>query len=383
MSTDRGAGAQASGAVGSAAWRAEAERGQERALPQHGGALVTCSAPLGGGGLGRHMQEILDALERLGLAHDYICEAPAAQPPRDQRRELQVPRSRALTPLTRLSPAWRLWSASRRFDLAAARRLPAAEHLIAFNGTAGAQFASAARAGTRSLALVSATAHMRHVLAQQRRAHRSYPLERPWATHLLRRNLAEYARAQRIYVSSRYVWESFRSEGVAEEALALFPLTPHPRFEREPGDGAADTFDVVYVGGLSVDKGVPLLLDAFARVPHADMRLLLVGGWKTRAMRRHVEAVCGRDARVRVAPGDPRERLRTASLYVHPTYSDGFAYAPAEAMACGVPVIVSEDTGMKDLVERGRDGEVLPTGDAAALSEAIDAAYRGELLSRR
>ncbi len=66
---------------------------------------------------------------------------------------------------------------------------------------------------------------------------------------------------------------------------------------------------------------------------------------------------------------------------MHPAYEDGFAYAPAEALAAGVPVLVSEDTGMKDLIERGRDGEVLPTGDLDALTEAIDAAYRGELLA--
>jgi hypothetical protein len=39
-------------------------------------------------------------------------------------------------------------------------------------------------------------------------------------------------------------------------------------------------------------------------------------------------------------------------------------------------VLVSEDTGMKDLIDRGRNGLVLPTGDLNALTEAIDAAYR-------
>ena len=51
-----------------------------------------------------------------------------------------------------------------------------------------------------------------------------------------------------------------------------------------------------------------------------------------------------------------------------------------EALACGVPVIVSEDTGMKELIRAERDGLVLPTGDLVALTEAIGACYRGELL---
>ena len=79
-------------------------------------------------------------------------------------------------------------------------------------------------------------------------------------------------------------------------------------------------------------------------------------------------------------PGDPLPHLRSAALCVHPAYEDGFAYAPAEALAAGVPVIVSEDTGMKELIEPGRTGLILATGDLDALTEAIEAAYRGEVL---
>ena len=97
-------------------------------------------------------------------------------------------------------------------------------------------------------------------------------------------------------------------------------------------------------------------------------------------MRRFVEASCAGDPRISVRPGDPLTRLRTARLCVHATYEDGFAYAPAEALAAGVPTIVSADTGMKELISEGRNGLVLATGDEQALSEAIDAAYRGEIL---
>jgi len=57
---------------------------------------------------------------------------------------------------------------------------------------------------------------------------------------------------------------------------------------------------------------------------------------------------------------------------VHPTYEDGFAYAPAEALACGVPVLVSEDTGMRELIEPGVSGQIVPTDDPGALSEATE-----------
>ncbi len=362
-----------------AAWRERAAREQEAALPD-GSSLLTCSAPLGGGGLGRHMREILDALERLGREHEHIGEARSS-PPADPRREVELTRRTLLRPLTRFSPAWRLWSASDAFDRAATARLVPADNLIGFNGTSIRQFRRAASAGIGAVSLVSATAHMREVIAQHARAHRQYPIERPWATRLLRRNLAEYARAERLYVSSDYVARSFLERGFDPARLVRFSLTPDECFR--PADGPRpDTFDVVYVGGLTVDKGVPLLLDAFARLTHADLRLVLVGGWKTRAMRQRVQAAVAGDGRVRVEPGDPLAALQSAGVYVHPTYTDGFGYAPAEALACGAPVLVSEDTGMSELVREGRTGRVLPTGDVSALADAIDAAYRGELLGR-
>jgi glycosyltransferase involved in cell wall biosynthesis len=374
MSTEPASG----GRVGSEDWRAAAHAAQEAALPD-GSVLVTCSAPLGAGGLGRHLQEIVDALDRRGQPRDYISEAPGSGPAPDPARELRVHRPRALAPLTRYSPGWRLWSASVAFDRAAARRLVPADHLLAFNGTALRQFRSLPRGEEPTRAIVSATAHMRRVVAQHDRAHRQYPIERGWARRQLRRNLAEYALAERIYVSSRYVRESFIAEGFDEGRLAMFPLTPDPRFAPDPAAPRPDTFDVVYVGGLSVEKGVPLLLDAFTRVTADDLRLTLVGGWRTRGMRRHVEAALARDPRVKVTAGDPLQHLRSASLYVHPTYSDGFAYAPAEAMACGVPVVVSEDAGVQDLVASSGRGVVLPTGDRDALVEALAAGHRGEL----
>jgi glycosyltransferase involved in cell wall biosynthesis len=357
-----------------ALWRAQRERAQEAALPR-GRVVVSCAAPLGGGGLGRHLQEIVDALDRLGQPRVCICGSGCDSPP--------VPRSRALpalvTPIARFSPGWRVWKQRVEFDAHAARRLPAADHLIAFNRQALAQFDAARRARYGSVSLMSGSPHVRRVARQHARAYRQYPLERSFGTHVVKRYIVEYARADRICVASRYTWESFVEQGVPEEALSLFPLTPDPRYVPGERPATAATFDVVYVGALTVAKGVPLLLDAFRRLPHRDMRLVLVGGWKARGMRRAVQEACARDPRIVVRPGDPLPHLRTAALCVHPTFEDGFAYAPAEALACGTPVLVTEDTGMKELVDPGRNGLILPTGDLGALTEAIEAAYRGEI----
>jgi glycosyltransferase involved in cell wall biosynthesis len=363
-----------------AAWRSQTERVQAAALPRED-IVVSCPAPFGHGGLGRHLQEIAAAAQRGGRSVSLLCEDGGE--PHDAVEHLSPQaRWRVAMSLARARPALRAWASGAGFDAAAARGLPAGAHLISFNGTSLAQFRASRAARFESLSLVAANPHMRHVLRQHALAHSQYPLEPQWATRLLRRNMLEYAASDRIYVSSRYALQSFVEEGFQSDELELFPLTPHPRFSTsERRSRAGGAFDIVYVGALTVHKGVPLLIDAMSRLAYTDIRLLLVGGPKTRGMRRFLQACVARDPRIVVCPGDPLERLRDAALHVHPAYEDGFAYAPAEALACGVPVIVSEDTGMKELIASEREGVVVQTGSRDALSEAIAAAYRGEILA--
>ena len=371
----RGAAALGAGSL-DAAWRRQMHDAQQRAVP-NGRVLLSCPAPLNAGGLGRHMGELLDALERAGQATTFLSTSSPELPAADLPQRLRVA---AASPLARVSRAWRMWSWNQGFDARVAGEMPRADHLIAFNGTATAQFAVARREGWESLSLVSANSHFQQVIRQHELAHSQYPVERPWATHLRRRNLREYELADRILVSCDYIRDSFLERGFDQERLAWFPLTPHPRYEPRGEPVDTDTFDIVYVGSLTVHKGVPLLLDALRRIEHPDVRLVLVGGWGTRGMRRHLERARTQDARVSVAPGDPLPHLLRARLCVHPAYEDGFGYAPAEALACGVPVIASADTGMKSLIEEGRTGQVVPTGDREALTEAIEAAVAGRLL---
>jgi glycosyltransferase involved in cell wall biosynthesis len=58
-------------------------------------------------------------------------------------------------------------------------------------------------------------------------------------------------------------------------------------------------------------------------------------------------------------------------VLVHPSLSEGFGYVVAEAMASGLPVIVTKNTGSADLVVDGRNGYVVPAGDPQAIRERL------------
>jgi glycosyltransferase involved in cell wall biosynthesis len=66
-----------------------------------------------------------------------------------------------------------------------------------------------------------------------------------------------------------------------------------------------------------------------------------------------------------------------------PSLSEGISNAVLEAMAAGLPVVVTECGGMREVVDDGVDGFVVPVGDRAALAERVVALARDEGLRRR
>mgnify|MGYP005812392065 CR=1 FL=1 len=360
-------------------WRVAHQLRQREVLPA-GPTVVSSTGPYGVGGLGRHLAELVEVLRDSDRLAGYLSPLPRPEDVGLTATTVDVPAIAHVAqqiPPVRFSLGLRTRIGGLAFDAAASARLPKAKHLLVFNGHASRHIGKARRLSYQSVGLVSANSHLVSEARRHRDAYRQYPIERPWGPSLVRTNLAEYETADLVYVSSRYAWESFVDQGYPEDRLRFFPLTPHDRYNASVRTREVSTFNVVYVGSLSVHKGVPLLVDAVRRLPYDDLRLTLVGGWGTRGMRRFIEVACAGDPRIDVRPGDPLPHLAGASLCVHPSYADGFGYAPAEALACGVPVVVSEDTGMKELVRPGVDGWVVPTGDLDALTETIDSIYLG------
>jgi glycosyltransferase involved in cell wall biosynthesis len=282
----------------------------------------------------------------------------------------------------RFSPEWKSFLGCWGFDRAVAHRLVPGAVFTGFSGAALISLRRARRRGYRELHLESPTAHVLHARRRFDAAFARHPIERDWlAPRLLARTLAEYELADVIWVNSEYALETFVAQGVPKEKLRRRHLTVDPRFRPPHCTVENPGLHVVYVGSLTVTKGIPLLLEAFAEYSDPLARLTLVGGTGTRGMARWLSRAMARDPRVRVSPGDPLPHLQSADVCVHPSYSDGFGYAPMEALACGVPVIVTSDTGMSDQVLEGRNGYVIPRGSSRAILERLEHIRRYPLKS--
>jgi glycosyltransferase involved in cell wall biosynthesis len=193
---------------------------------------------------------------------------------------------------------------------------------------------------------------------------------------MVRRVEEEYALADRIRVSSEWAKTSLVSGGVPASKISVLqqavdlskyrpPLAPRP---------AEGPLRVVFVGTLDLRKGFVYLLDGVRR-DSGPLSLDVIGGTVDRCTSRLL-ARHARGLDVRARPGDPREAYHRAELSVLPTLEDGSPFAAAEAMASGLPLVVTDACGAREWVEHGRSGWIVPARDADAIAAALADARR-------
>jgi glycosyltransferase involved in cell wall biosynthesis len=195
---------------------------------------------------------------------------------------------------------------------------------------------------------------------------------------MVAREEEEYALAGSIRVSSIWARETFIREGVPPERVRVVPqIIDTQRFsppaEARSHDGP---LRVCYVGIMNLRKGFPYLLEAMRRVGAGHVTLEIAGSTGSRGARVLFDRLRP-GLSVSMHPQDPVPVYRRAELFVLPSLHDGFGFVVAEAMACGLPVVVTTDVGAAELV-RPEYGWIVPPADSSAI-----AAVLSDALSRR
>lgn len=141
----------------------------------------------------------------------------------------------------------------------------------------------------------------------------------------------------------------------------------------------ASVFTFVFVGRIVGDKGVNELVEAFVRLheKNRQTRLVLVGGYEqeldpvsevTRLRIDNCEAIeaCGPKY-----GDDLLQMYVNADCFVMPSYREGFPNTVLEAGAMGLPSIVTDINGSREIIENGKNGLIVPPKDADALFDAM------------
>jgi len=185
--------------------------------------------------------------------------------------------------------------------------------------------------------------------------------------------ISHFCRSQAMYFSDRAHWDRLKIVHCGVDP-ARYGTTPRPVESRGQR--------VIFVGRLDAVKGVPLLVDAMARLgdSHPDARLQLVGDGPHRAALERQVAEAGLSDRIEFLGYRPQDEvaalLETADLLVLPSFAEGVPVVLMEAMASRLPVIASRVAGVGELVEDGTSGFTIPPGDLDTLVERM-----GRLLS--
>jgi glycosyltransferase involved in cell wall biosynthesis len=180
---------------------------------------------------------------------------------------------------------------------------------------------------------------------------------------------------------SEYLHNAMAEAGVPASRLVTIPNgvdTGHfapAAAEPSRRESAATAPHVVFVGRLVKEKGLPVLLRAWASVArHRESAVLhIVGGGPMEDELTLLAKNLGIASSVRfhgyqqaVLPF-----LQTAHLFVLSSYVEGLSNTLLEAMAVGLPVVATRISGSEDIVTMGENGILVPPGDEKALAEAI------------
>ncbi len=203
---------------------------------------------------------------------------------------------------------------------------------------------------------------------------------------------------RRIYTSatmytciSREIYDEALRSGVSSDRLQYIPhgvdtkqfqpASPEERRRQRAALGwAAERPVCLFVGRLSVEKGVLDLLAAWATMTHRDARLVIAGpdmpGHSLDAGARARAFVAREGLQDRVTftgpATDVAALMQAADVFVQPSHYEAFGISAIEALACGLPVVATRVGGMVDYLVHEKNALLCAQQSPAELAHAID-----------
>lgn len=193
---------------------------------------------------------------------------------------------------------------------------------------------------------------------------------------IIKKQDSEFAIADYIFLGSKLAKKTFLEQGYDDKKLIVNNYGVNLNSFRKVAK--KDTaFRIVYCGGLNIRKGVHYLLKAFNELSLSNVELWLIGAneIKDPALLSVIEKMNINFENIYFRGSFPQNELykefSQGSIFVFPSLADGFALVVVQALACGLPVVVTDTTGAKDFVTDGENGYIIPSQNIKAIKEKI------------
>ncbi len=214
----------------------------------------------------------------------------------------------------------------------------------------------------------------------------------PLVSRAIRLRNRALLRADAFVSMSSDIAAEYRANGVESSRIVSIPQTVDvERFRpataedktalRAQLDLPGDRRIAVFTGRLVSWKGLPLLLNVWRDLAprHPGTLLLLVGGGSAdiynceQELRAFVQRHGLTDSvRFTGDVANVHDYLRASDLFVFPSLNEAFGVSLIEAMACGLPLVSTDNGGIKDILTHGQDGLVARTGDEDSLRTELE-----------
>lgn len=204
-----------------------------------------------------------------------------------------------------------------------------------------------------------------------------------WDPVVQARTEKEIALTQHFLVPSGFVAQSLTVSGITTEQMHICPYGVDtaaftPKSYDAPNEDKP--LECIYVGGVKELKGIYYLLEAFRQLDSSVAHLTVVGTADTKAevLQPYLSNVTFTGT---VLHSEIPALLQKADIFVFPSLGEGLSLSVLEAAACGLPLIVSENAGVADVMTDGKEGFLIPIQNTEVIVEKINwfAAHREQL----
>lgn len=201
----------------------------------------------------------------------------------------------------------------------------------------------------------------------------------------INRELEEYKIADLISVPSKFVFNSFIKMGINKKKIFLNPYGVDLKIFNPTKVKKEKNFTVLYVGNISIRKGVIYLLNAFKRLKVKNKKLIIIGKIE-KNIKSLIEKYLDDDKIIKISyvkNSQLRKYYSSANVFVQPSLEEGLSLVIGEALACGCPIIATKNTGAEDLFKNGTAGFIIDSGSSKQIYDKLNLISRNKLIEEK
>ncbi len=266
------------------------------------------------------------------------------------------------------------------FDRFAARRVTECDVVVGWHAHSYRAKQQGKRLGATTVLQSGST----HPLTQQRLLMEEY---RRWGLDyrypMPRHGLDEIAEADYVIVPAEFARDSFIEHGSPADRVLCVPFgVDVERFKPRPTVRPTGVFRVIFVGQVSIRKGILDVLDTWEKLRWPEAELLIIGRSDPATQKLLKNRALPPNTRWLIHSNELWKWYHESDVFIFPSIEEGSALVTYEALACGLPIITTPNAG--SVARDGVEGFIVPIRDGHALCARLqrlrdDVALREQL----